>query len=236
MTGDLYFDGKKYISSRRAAEIFRYSNDYIGQLARDKKIDARMVGRSWFVSHESLAQYSLETKDIIRSQQDKFVKENKIEAVQVYQKNEEKEPISAGKPEVAQENFLPSLKKLKTPEPKKVLNVASALNASYVDVDAPKALSVQEVLSPYVGKISKSDISKKAMSLALAVVMVFGSYFSFTNPHIASALQQTGKNISRVSGSFVASLSRAFEIGKGNSVALASSFSELNVFEKTAVS
>ena len=57
MNDDLYFDGKKYISSSRAAKISGYVNDYIGQLCRDGKLDCRMVGRSWYVGLESLIQH-----------------------------------------------------------------------------------------------------------------------------------------------------------------------------------
>jgi len=54
MNSDLYFDGKQFISSSRAAKISGYVNDYIGQLCRDGKLDCKMVGRSWYVSFESL--------------------------------------------------------------------------------------------------------------------------------------------------------------------------------------
>ncbi len=54
MNSDLYFDGKQYISSSRAAKISGYVNDYIGQLCRDGKLECRMVGRSWYVSLQSL--------------------------------------------------------------------------------------------------------------------------------------------------------------------------------------
>ncbi|MDO8579455.1 MAG: hypothetical protein Q7R72_01115, partial [bacterium] len=57
MSQPLYFDGKIFISSKRASELGGYTQDYIGQLIRGKKIEARMVGRSWFVSEESLKTY-----------------------------------------------------------------------------------------------------------------------------------------------------------------------------------
>ncbi len=57
MNSELFFEGKKYISSKRAAEIGRYTQDYIGQLIRDKKIEARRVGRAWFVSLSSLEKH-----------------------------------------------------------------------------------------------------------------------------------------------------------------------------------
>lgn len=40
---------KVYISAKRAAEITGYARDYVGQLCREGHIDAKMVGRSWYV-------------------------------------------------------------------------------------------------------------------------------------------------------------------------------------------
>ena len=54
MNEPLNLKGKKFISAKRAAEISGYASDYIGQLSRMGKIEARMVGRTWFVSEESL--------------------------------------------------------------------------------------------------------------------------------------------------------------------------------------
>ncbi|HEY9480614.1 MAG TPA: hypothetical protein VIR98_00055, partial [Candidatus Paceibacterota bacterium] len=57
MSDHLYFEGKKFISSRRAAQLCGYTQDYVGQLIRGKKIEARMVGRLWFVAEESILTY-----------------------------------------------------------------------------------------------------------------------------------------------------------------------------------
>lgn len=54
MNDTLIFEGKNYISARRASEISDYSSDYIGQLCRAKKLDCRMVGRSWYLTQASL--------------------------------------------------------------------------------------------------------------------------------------------------------------------------------------
>ncbi len=54
MKDSFIFEGKKYISSRRASQISDYASDYIGQLCRAGKLDCRMIGRSWFVTEESL--------------------------------------------------------------------------------------------------------------------------------------------------------------------------------------
>jgi hypothetical protein len=48
------FDGVKYLKASAAAKQFNYTSDYIGQLCRLKKIDARLVGRTWFVNVDAL--------------------------------------------------------------------------------------------------------------------------------------------------------------------------------------
>jgi hypothetical protein len=54
MKDSFIFEGKKYISARRASEISDYASDYVGQLCRAGKLDCRMIGRSWFVTEESI--------------------------------------------------------------------------------------------------------------------------------------------------------------------------------------
>ncbi len=54
MDKELLFEGKKYISAKRVAEIYGYNSDYIGQLCRENLIDAKRVGRVWFVSDEAI--------------------------------------------------------------------------------------------------------------------------------------------------------------------------------------
>lgn len=45
---------KVYISAKRAAEITGYARDYVGQLCREGHVDAKMVGRSWYVFEPSI--------------------------------------------------------------------------------------------------------------------------------------------------------------------------------------
>lgn len=51
---ELTIDNKTYISSKKAAEITGYAKDYIGQLCREGHVEARMVGRSWYVLESSI--------------------------------------------------------------------------------------------------------------------------------------------------------------------------------------
>lgn len=53
-TDELKLEGKKYISSKRAARISGYTKDYIGQLCRAGALPARMVGRSWYIEEQAL--------------------------------------------------------------------------------------------------------------------------------------------------------------------------------------
>lgn len=51
------FDGKEYVKASVLAKKFRYTADYLGQLCRGKKVDARLVGRAWYINLESLNQH-----------------------------------------------------------------------------------------------------------------------------------------------------------------------------------
>ena len=48
------FDGKEYVKASVLATRFRYTADYLGQLCRGKKVDARLVGRAWYINVDSL--------------------------------------------------------------------------------------------------------------------------------------------------------------------------------------
>lgn len=46
---EILIEEKKYISSKRAAKITGYAKDYIGQLCREGRVPARLIGRGWYV-------------------------------------------------------------------------------------------------------------------------------------------------------------------------------------------
>lgn len=52
---EVTIDGTRYVSAAIAAKEFKYTTDYIGQLCRAKRVDAQLVGRSWYVNPDSLA-------------------------------------------------------------------------------------------------------------------------------------------------------------------------------------
>ncbi|MFH0804192.1 MAG: hypothetical protein V1896_01145, partial [Candidatus Zambryskibacteria bacterium] len=57
MDKDINLHGKKYISARRASEITGYTSDYVGQLCRAKKIDSKLIGRSWYVLKKDILKH-----------------------------------------------------------------------------------------------------------------------------------------------------------------------------------
>lgn len=79
MTSFVEINGKKYKNVKDAATLTGYSRDYIGRLAREKKIDATQIGRQWFVSIESLTAYSKLAEDESKSRQQKLSDERKRE-------------------------------------------------------------------------------------------------------------------------------------------------------------
>jgi hypothetical protein len=54
---ELTIGDKTYISSKRAAEVTGYAKDYVGQLCREGHVEAKMVGRSWYVLEESIRRH-----------------------------------------------------------------------------------------------------------------------------------------------------------------------------------
>lgn len=62
----IVFDGIEYVKASVAAKQFRYTSDYIGQLCRSGKIDARLVGRTWFVSIDSINKYRAVKKNKLK--------------------------------------------------------------------------------------------------------------------------------------------------------------------------
>jgi hypothetical protein len=83
--------GIKYLPASKLAKEYRYTSDYIGQLCRSKKIDAQLVGRSWYVNPESLlnhkkSRYSSKPALSTKTKKDEVVEEVKIRIEPVLKK------------------------------------------------------------------------------------------------------------------------------------------------------
>ena len=54
MEDSITLDGKRYISSKRAAQLGGYTKDYVGQMCRSGKLTAKLLGRNWYILEDSL--------------------------------------------------------------------------------------------------------------------------------------------------------------------------------------
>ncbi|MDB5195549.1 MAG: hypothetical protein JWO84_733 [Parcubacteria group bacterium] len=64
---ELTLDNKKYLSSKRAAQITGYAKDYVGQLCREGRVTARLVGRNWYVLETSILEHRFGAEDEVSS-------------------------------------------------------------------------------------------------------------------------------------------------------------------------
>ncbi len=51
---EIIIEEKKYVSSKQAAKMTGYAKDYVGQLCREGRVPARLVGRSWYVLESAI--------------------------------------------------------------------------------------------------------------------------------------------------------------------------------------
>lgn len=65
MAQEIDLGGTKYVSSKRAAEISGYAQDYIGQLARSGQVEARRVSGLWYVLEESLVNHKAKADQFV---------------------------------------------------------------------------------------------------------------------------------------------------------------------------
>lgn len=138
----ILIDGKEYISSGRAARLVGYTKDYVGQLARDGKINAKRIGRNWYIEEDSITKHKLSvhyvlTKPKKTSSTEKYINEKANKNIENTDKDTfSSHLVSSEKPNVVlsenvlslsdnhdvigkeenenQQNFLPPLQKKKS--------------------------------------------------------------------------------------------------------------------------
>lgn len=65
---ELLIEDKKYVSSKRAAKITGYAKDYVGQLCREGRVPARLVGRSWYVLESAIQDHRFGNPEVTRGE------------------------------------------------------------------------------------------------------------------------------------------------------------------------
>ena len=61
---EIIIEEKKYISSKQAAKITGYAKDYIGQLCREGRVPARLVGRSWYALESAIQDHRFGNNEV----------------------------------------------------------------------------------------------------------------------------------------------------------------------------
>ena len=111
----LVLDGKSYVKASKAARDLGYATDYVGQLCRGGKVDAHLIGRTWYVNKDELSTHRTEKKRISRVKAREYAKRS-IEDFK--QKNTNTNKNIEIRYESDNEALLPETKKLKvTSEP-----------------------------------------------------------------------------------------------------------------------
>ncbi|MCX6715643.1 MAG: hypothetical protein NT077_01340 [Candidatus Taylorbacteria bacterium] len=166
-------EGKHYISSSRAAEISKYSKDYIGQLCRGKKIDSRLIGRSWYVNEESLMSHKREAEEIQRIRHDQYGKSgsvmpHKVENMQVTPPEAlvwkyDGPTISLGEPVAPAPAPTPAISAEVLPVPKSIAQSIPPLEwkFSYESDERPLLPKLEKNLPEYI----RAEIAKAALMI-----------------------------------------------------------------------
>lgn len=100
---EILIEEKRYVSSKQAAKVTGYAKDYIGQLCREGRVPARLVGRSWYVLESAIHDHRFGNP-----------KSEPIEAVETT--SEEHQPSSTWQSpryEATEDPILPSVESLK---------------------------------------------------------------------------------------------------------------------------
>ncbi len=89
----IIFDGKTFVKASILAKDLGYTGDYIGQLCRSQTVNARLVGRSWYVERDSLLEHKKNryrsSKSVTKRALEKTVKERNTESFRNVSKKEE---------------------------------------------------------------------------------------------------------------------------------------------------
>jgi len=57
MDQEIFIAKNKYISSKRSAQLYGYTHDYLSRLAKNGLIKGQKFGRAWYLEEESLKNF-----------------------------------------------------------------------------------------------------------------------------------------------------------------------------------
>lgn len=131
---EIIIDDKRYVSSKQAAEMTGYAKDYVGQLCREGRVPARLIGRSWYVLASAIQDHRFGNEEEQKS------------AATVDQKKSVTNAWEAPRYKAEQAAYFPSINKLALkPEPITVtetqkLQVSGAPGVDEAEVEPQKTI------------------------------------------------------------------------------------------------
>src|SRR3989344_1595475 len=227
---EIFFRGKKFISSATAASIFGYTHDYMGQLCRLNKISARKCGRSWFVLEESVKKHKEAADELARLTRlgtlrtaASEVSESDGSILAVNSIPEPESIISPYKPlriksEVLNSVTIPS-KKIETFKRELPLIGHSVALGRAKSVMSSMREEYRTAISR-MSRIARGDWGKKIVSLAIAIGIVatsFAAYSTIVNADSNDFLVRIFKSAGGYVSKTIASATHILETGAGES-------------------
>lgn len=218
MKDNLILQDKNYISAKRASIVFGYTSDYVGQLCRLGKLECKMIGRSWFVSEESVIKHrEAVALDLNSKKEDDF----KLNSVQAFDTNLVftvsllllQAPAQAPKSESVlfiSPVFISEVPKVSYVSPISVSSVSSP------------SISESQILTPSNSSVIASDIKFKISNdfkkltlvstlFVLAFVLIFQTFVFVAEPNKSNTVTSTASVIS-VAKEITSELVKAFSM------------------------
>jgi hypothetical protein len=185
---EILIEDKRYISSKQAAKITGYAKDYIGQLCREGRVQARLVGRSWYVLDSAIKDHRFGN-----------TVESEKETPKIYTTSVESEEISHIKP--LEEEILPSIEKIKSSR------IAVTASEKEADEELKEEISpIQDSWRAWFDQINEvkpvevienegneEEVSSAAETLADTVVPVRAIHHSILEPKESSFFPTVAK-------------------------------------------
>jgi hypothetical protein len=196
---EITLDGKTYVSSKQAAKITGYAKDYVGQLCREGRVLARLVGRNWYVLESSIRDHRFGTEE--KTTKDQSNSDSFTKAL------EEKAPVSSWEPasyasETPSEPILLLVPQAKAPE----INVLEGRNSSYSyekpviePVDSSVVREMQSAWHDWFAKTNELSVSEETLLESPATIASEApnlvDYSSFDHETTPITLQKVPESI-----------------------------------------
>jgi len=185
----IFVEGERYISAKKAAQETGYTSDYVGQMAREGRVDSKKVGRVRFVNEKQVKGYTVKS-DRKKPASAKFraatpetalnssSEESTPPVVEENIPESTPSPVSAPEPVQAPESAPEEIPEpIVTPEHTPVV-VEEPAEVGAPDLDKVLA-SAKDSVAAIPNTISKIDLNtavNKVAALAVAVLVVASPY------------------------------------------------------------